>query len=41
MDDIRKTALDRFRLYLERRQFSAHTIVSELVASFANAPNLL
>jgi len=28
MDDIRKTALDRFRLYLERRQFSAHTIVS-------------
>src|SRR5438093_11616879 len=28
MDDIRKTALDRFHLYLERRQFSAHTIVS-------------
>ena len=28
MDDIRKTARDRFRLYLERRQFSAHTIVS-------------
>jgi site-specific recombinase XerD len=27
MDDIRKTALDRLRLYLERRQFSAHTIV--------------
>src|SRR6266567_2247227 len=28
MDDIRQTALDRFRAYLERRQFSAHTIVS-------------
>jgi site-specific recombinase XerD len=26
MDDIRQTAIDRFRLYLERRQFSAHTI---------------
>ena len=26
MDDIRKTALDRFRAYLERRQFSAHTV---------------
>src|SRR5712671_5834504 len=28
MDDIRKTAIDRFRAYLERRQFSAHTLVS-------------
>ncbi len=28
MDDIRKTALDRFRAYLERRQFSAHTVAS-------------
>src|SRR5438093_11299 len=28
MDDIRQTALDRFRAYLERRQFSAHTIAS-------------
>src|SRR6266436_1514663 len=28
MDDIRQTALDRFRAYLERRQFSAHTLVS-------------
>jgi site-specific recombinase XerD len=28
MDDIRQTAIDQFRLYLERRQFSAHTIVS-------------
>jgi site-specific recombinase XerD len=28
MDDIRQTAIDRFRLYLERRQFSAHTIAS-------------
>ena len=24
MDDIRKTAIDRFRAYLERRQFSTH-----------------
>jgi site-specific recombinase XerC len=28
MDDIRQTAIDRFRLYLERRQFSAHTIAN-------------
>jgi site-specific recombinase XerD len=28
MDDIRQTAIDRFRTYLERRQFSAHTIAS-------------
>jgi site-specific recombinase XerD len=28
MDDIRQAAMDRFRLYLERRQFSAHTIAS-------------
>ena len=28
MDDIRQTALDRFRAFLERRQFSAHTIAS-------------
>ena len=28
MDDLRQTAMDRFRLYLERRQFSAHTIAS-------------
>src|SRR4029434_2684409 len=28
MDDIRQTAIDRFRAYLERRQFSAHTVVS-------------
>jgi site-specific recombinase XerD len=28
MDDIRQTAIDRFRAYLERRQFSAHTIAS-------------
>jgi site-specific recombinase XerD len=28
MDDIRQTAMDRFRLYLERRQCSAHTIAS-------------
>src|SRR5262252_2472493 len=28
MDDIRQTTMDRFRLYLERRQFSAHTIAS-------------
>jgi site-specific recombinase XerD len=28
MDDIRQTALARFRLYLERRQFSGHSIAS-------------
>jgi hypothetical protein len=28
MDDIRRTAIDQFRAYLERRQFSAHTIAS-------------
>jgi len=28
MDDIRQTAIDRFRTSLERRQFSAHTIAS-------------
>jgi site-specific recombinase XerD len=28
MDDIRQTAIDRFRAYLERRQFSAHTVTS-------------
>jgi site-specific recombinase XerD len=28
MDEIRQTALDQFRRYLERRQFSAHTIIS-------------
>ena len=28
MDDIRQTAIARFRAYLERRQFSAHTIAS-------------
>jgi hypothetical protein len=28
MDDICQTAIDRFQAYLERRQFSAHTIAS-------------
>ena len=28
MDDIRQTTIDRFRAYLERRQFSAHTVAS-------------
>jgi site-specific recombinase XerD len=28
MDDIRQAAMDRFHMYLERRQFSAHTIAS-------------
>jgi len=28
MDDIRQTAIDRFRAYLERRQFSVHTLAS-------------
>jgi integrase/recombinase XerD len=29
MDDIRQTALDRFRAYVERRQCSAHTLGSD------------
>jgi site-specific recombinase XerD len=28
MDDIRQTTIDRFQAYLERRQFSAHTVAS-------------
>ena len=28
MDDIRQTAIARFRAYLERRQFSAHTVAN-------------
>jgi site-specific recombinase XerD len=28
MDDIRQTAIDRFQAYLERRQFSGHTVTS-------------
>jgi site-specific recombinase XerD len=28
MDDIRQTAIDRFQAYLERRQFSGHTVAS-------------
>ena len=28
MDDIRQTVIDRFQAYLERRQFSAHTVAS-------------
>jgi site-specific recombinase XerD len=28
MDDIRQTTIDRFRAYLERRRFSAHTVAS-------------
>jgi site-specific recombinase XerD len=28
MDDIRQTVIARFRMYLERRQFSAHTVAS-------------
>src|SRR4029434_1337477 len=28
MDDIRQTAIDRFRAYLERRQFSAHSVAN-------------
>ena len=28
MDNIRQTAIDRFRVYLARRQFSAHTLAS-------------
>jgi site-specific recombinase XerC len=32
MDDIRQTAIDRFRAYLERRQFSAHTVANYTLA---------
>ena len=41
MDDIRQTAIDRFRAYLERRQFSAHTVASytiDLRLFFAELP---
>jgi site-specific recombinase XerD len=31
MDDIRQTAIDRFQAYLERRQFSAHTVASDTI----------
>jgi site-specific recombinase XerD len=41
MDDIRQSAIDRFRAYLERRQFSAHTVASytiDLRLFFAEIP---
>src|SRR5918912_3532524 len=41
MDAIGQTAIDRFRAYLERRQFSAHTVASytlDLRLFFAEAP---
>jgi site-specific recombinase XerD len=41
MDDIRPTASDRFRTYLERRQFSAHTVAHYTLAlrlCFAEVP---
>jgi site-specific recombinase XerD len=41
MDDIRQTAIERFRAYLERRQFSAHTVASytlDLRLFFAAVP---
>ena len=41
MDDIRQTAIDRFQAYLERRQFSAHTVASytlDLRLFFAEIP---
>ena len=41
MDDIRQTAIDRFRAYLERRQFSAHTVANytlDLRLFFAEVP---
>ena len=41
MDDIRQTAIDRFRTYLERRQFSAHTVANytlDLRLFFAEVP---
>jgi hypothetical protein len=44
MDDIRQTAIARFRAYLERRQFSAHTVASytlDLHQWFKGVCNLL
>src|SRR4030095_15388266 len=41
MDDIRQTAIARFRAYLERRQFSAHTVANYTLALrlfFAEVP---
>ena len=41
MDDIRQTAIARFRAYLERRQFSAHTVANytlDLPLFFAEVP---
>src|SRR4029450_12091636 len=41
MDDIRQTAIARFRAYLERRQFSAHTVANytlDLRLFFAEVP---
>ena len=41
MDDIRQTAIDQFRTYLERRQFSAHTVAHytlDLRLFFAEVP---
>jgi site-specific recombinase XerD len=41
MDDIRQTTIDRFQAYLERRQFSAHTVASytlDLRLFFAEVP---
>ena len=41
MDDIRQTAIDRFRTYLERQQFSAHTVANytlDLRLFFAEVP---
>jgi site-specific recombinase XerD len=41
MDDIRQTTIDRFQAYLERRQFSAHTVASytlDLRLFFAAVP---
>jgi site-specific recombinase XerD len=41
MDDIRQTAIDRFQAYLERRQFSAHTVANytlDLRLFFAEVP---
>jgi site-specific recombinase XerD len=41
MDEIRQSAIDRFRAYLERRQFSAHTVASytiDLRLFFAEIP---
>ena len=41
MDDIRHTAIARFRAYLERRQFSAHTVANYTLDLHCSLPTSL